>query len=274
MSAAVEESTFTKSHPIEAFILLAKNARGAAASQLVSQATEAPGMYVFGELAEVPGIKQLEQDSPKDWNLLQLFSFGTFQDYISNKSELPELNEKQILKLRHLTMASLASETKHVKYTTLQEQLQIENLRELEDLIIEAIYSGIIKAKLDQIENQLEIEYVMGRDIKAGALDSMIDILTDWCSNCEDALSSLETQIIRSNDCKELKTNLKKQTELEIESVKKAIKAQSQEMIQDDIEAATSSSSPALLTGSGKTPLKIKGFKGSLKASASTSRTR
>jgi len=274
MSAAVEESTFTKSHPIEAFILLAKNARGAAASQLVSQATEAPGMYVFGELAEVPGIKQLEQDSPKDWNLLQLFSFGTFQDYISNKGELPELNEKQILKLRHLTMASLASETKHVKYTTLQEQLQIENLRELEDLIIEAIYSGIIKAKLDQIENQLEIEYVMGRDIKAGALDSMIDILTDWCSNCEDALSSLETQIIRSNDCKELKTNLKKQTELEIESVKKAIKAQSQEMIQDDIEAATSSSSPALLTGSGKTPLKIKGFKGSLKASASTSRTR
>ena len=32
----------------------------------------------------------------------------------------------------------------------LQQELDIKDLRELEDLIIEAIYAGIIQAKLDQ----------------------------------------------------------------------------------------------------------------------------
>ena len=37
-----------------------------------------------------------------------------------------------------------------IPYSTLQQELDIIDLRELEDLIIEAIYAGIIQAKLDQ----------------------------------------------------------------------------------------------------------------------------
>ena len=37
-----------------------------------------------------------------------------------------------------------------IPYSTLQQELDIMDLRELEDLIIEAIYAGIIQAKLDQ----------------------------------------------------------------------------------------------------------------------------
>ena len=46
-----------------------------------------------------------------------------------------------------------------IPYSTLQEELEIRDLRELEDLIIEAIYAGIIQAKLDQ-KNAKVSEYV------------------------------------------------------------------------------------------------------------------
>jgi len=58
--------------------------------------------------------------------------------------------------------------------------LDIPNVRELEDLIIEAIYQDVIKGKLDQKRKQLEIEYTMGRDLRPGQIDQMLEVLSAW----------------------------------------------------------------------------------------------
>ena len=44
---------------LEQFLILAKTAHGAATSQLIKQATEYPGVFVFGELLECPGIREV-----------------------------------------------------------------------------------------------------------------------------------------------------------------------------------------------------------------------
>lgn len=49
-------------NPLEQFLLLAKNAKGIAAAHLIRQVTEAPGVYVFGELMEVPSILEVLTD--------------------------------------------------------------------------------------------------------------------------------------------------------------------------------------------------------------------
>lgn len=54
-------------------------------------------------------------------------------------------------------------------------------VRELEDLIIDAIYLDILRGKLDQKEAQLEVEYTMGRDLEPGRLESVLAALKDWC---------------------------------------------------------------------------------------------
>ena len=46
-------------NPLEQFLLLAKNAKGAAAGHLIRQVTEAPGVYVFGELMKLPQIAEV-----------------------------------------------------------------------------------------------------------------------------------------------------------------------------------------------------------------------
>ena len=49
----------TGSNPLEQFVLLAKGAKGAAAAELIKQALDAPGVYVFGELLDTSNIKEV-----------------------------------------------------------------------------------------------------------------------------------------------------------------------------------------------------------------------
>ena len=135
---------------------------------------------------------------------------------------LPQLTPLQLKKLKHLTIVSLAAKNRvssylqlwrlllnsililhamqSIPYSTLQEELEIRDLRELEDLIIEAIYAGIIQAKLDQknakvstvplhflqhmalhlLGLQLEVECFIGRDIKMESIPDMVKKLENW----------------------------------------------------------------------------------------------
>lgn len=79
------------------------------------------------------------------WDLLNIFAYGTFKDYVNEKvtKNLPELSATQAKKLKYLTIVTLSEKDKCIPYKVLQEELSIEDIRELEDLIIEAIYAGI-----------------------------------------------------------------------------------------------------------------------------------
>ena len=54
----VEKNTFA-GNPLEQFVLLAKTTKGAACSELIKQVLEAPGVYVFGELLDMPNIQEV-----------------------------------------------------------------------------------------------------------------------------------------------------------------------------------------------------------------------
>ena len=113
-----------------------------------------------------PRLPCLKLKGSEDHALLALFAYGTYPEYKgtqacrgherlvrcahavctflphpASKASLPELSPKQLKKLKQLTIVSLAQKQKVVPYTTLQESLDITNLRELEDLVIESIYA-------------------------------------------------------------------------------------------------------------------------------------
>lgn len=74
---------------------------------------------------------------------LNLFAYGTYKDYLRDKTQFLELNPTQCKKLQHLTIVTLATREKCIPYSSLLEELSIKNVRDLEDLIIEAIYAGM-----------------------------------------------------------------------------------------------------------------------------------
>ncbi|KAH0838702.1 hypothetical protein J3R83DRAFT_7030 [Lanmaoa asiatica] len=187
---------------LEPFLLISKSAKGAAAAKLIQDATAAPGVFVFAELLELPNIQEarLVVASP---------FFG------KHKDSLPPLSPAQITKLKYLTIVTLATE-RHVgpspryafvfaktalqilPYSLLLQELQVASIRELEDLIIDAIYLDILRGKLDQKEQQLEIEYTMGRDIEPGKLEGLLEALQNWATTTAIVLSELDQKLMEA----------------------------------------------------------------------------
>lgn len=233
----VSEKTSTNS-PLEQFVLLAKGAKGAAAVELIKQTLEAPGVYVFGELLDMPNIKELEGSKFHNYyELLQVFAHGTYKTYMQNAAKLPQLTDLQKKKLQHLTIVSLATKMNCIPYSLLLKEIEIKNVRDLEDLIIDAIYADIIRGKLDQKNSYLEVDFAIGRDFKEEDLNTMIATLKEWCDSCESVLAEVDAQIVRANSEKSKYIKHRLAIENEVTELKKNFKSQTddvEEMMQTD----------------------------------------
>lgn len=250
-------------NPLEQYVLLAKSAKGAAAAELTKQVLEAPGVYVFGELLDMANIKELASGPHEQlFNLLNLFAYGTYSDYKGSQETLPDLSAAQVRKLRHLTIVSLATKNKCLSYALLLKELDIKNVRELEDLIIEVIYADIVRGKLDQKNQQLEVDYAIGRDIRPESISEVISVLQEWCSGCETVLQGIETQVLKANQNKETQNRIKLQTEQDVANIKKTLKSSQQtdieeQMVTDSRELPSQTDKPSKKTS------KTKGLRGS-----------
>lgn len=87
-------------------------------------------------------LKLKAGDYEKFYNTLNLFAFGTYRQYLENKGKIIDLSPIMDKKLKHLTILTLATQRKTLPYDDLMTELDIKNVRHLEDLIIEAIYAG------------------------------------------------------------------------------------------------------------------------------------
>jgi COP9 signalosome complex subunit 7 len=69
---------------------------------------------------------------------------------------------------------------KILPYSDLLKALDMPSIRELEDLIIDAIYLDVLRGKLDQSKELFEVEYTMGRDLEPGGLENILVALQNW----------------------------------------------------------------------------------------------
>ncbi|KAG6087906.1 hypothetical protein E4U30_008188 [Claviceps sp. LM220 group G6] len=186
---------------LEPILALSKSAvHPRAAADLITQATSAPNTYVFAELLEQPNIQALvtSEEFASHLNLLRIFSYGTYSSYQGVAANLPSLNESQILKLRQLSILSLARDRRNLHYDVLQQELGLSSAREVEELVITAIYAGLVKATLDPDRKTVQVTSLAPlRDLEPGCIPSMIFALENWSEKCTSTLGDLEVQIQR-----------------------------------------------------------------------------
>ncbi|XP_037065941.1 COP9 signalosome complex subunit 7b isoform X2 [Peromyscus leucopus] len=204
------------SNLLEQFILLAKGTSGSALTTLISQVLEAPGVYVFGELLELANVQELAEGASAAYlRLLNLFAYGTYPDYI----DIDDYHWPALPKHRETAIAYC------IPYSVLLKDLEMRNLRELEDLIIEAVYTDIIQGKLDQRNQLLEVDFCIGRDIRKKDISDIVKTLHEWCDGCEAVLLGIEQQVLRANQYKENHHRTQQQVEAEVSNIKKTLKA-------------------------------------------------
>ncbi|DBA97441.1 hypothetical protein WJX77_005637 [Trebouxia sp. C0004] len=200
---------------LEEYCLLAKGSKGRTLADVVQRATSDPVIFAFGELLAVPSVQQLlEADQAATYRTLQLFAHGTWGNYQEAQDQYLSLSPVQQLKLRQLTLVSMAASSKALTYSELTAQLGISSVRELEDLIItECFYKGIITGKLDQQRRCLQVSEALGRDVKKEQLPEILQGLQQWLQSCQQVQYDIDKKIKWALDATE--TQQKAQTDLE-----------------------------------------------------------
>eukprot|EP01065_Artemidia_motanka_P009496 TRINITY_DN14863_c0_g1_i1.p1 TRINITY_DN14863_c0_g1~~TRINITY_DN14863_c0_g1_i1.p1 ORF type:complete len:264 (+),score=81.59 TRINITY_DN14863_c0_g1_i1:62-853(+) len=176
------------------YCALARGQRGRAVRAIVSEALTDPRVFVFGELLDVPSVADLAccAEGAQTLELLRVFAYGSLADYQAAQSQLPELNPLQLHKLKQLTLVALAAESRVLGYDDLLAALSIADVRELEDVVIDAITNDLLNAKLDQGKRQVEVLDVIGRDVRREDIGKMVEKLSLWYDDSVGVMKQLE----------------------------------------------------------------------------------
>ena len=98
-------------------------------------------------------------------------------------------------------------------------------MRDLEDLIIDCMYAGIIKGKLDQHEQRFQVDWAMGRDIRPGQVAEMAKVLAAWCERSEILMKAIQEKVQLANILHEQHAKETKEFESRVEEIKSDLKA-------------------------------------------------
>ncbi|KAL5795037.1 hypothetical protein ACOSP7_003631 [Xanthoceras sorbifolium] len=210
---------------IDHFVNQASALKGSALASVIVEATSHPSLFAFSEILAAPSVAELEGTENSTYlDMLRLFAHGTWSDYKSNAGHLPQLVSDQVLKLKQLTVLTLAETNKVLPYDQLMQELDVINVRELEDFLInECMYAGIVRGKLDQLRRCFEVQFAAGRDLRPGQLGSMIQTLSNWLGTSDNLLLSIQEKIKWADTMNELDKKHQKDVEDKVEEVKKSL---------------------------------------------------
>lgn len=171
---------------------------------------------MFAELLQTPQIQALSQSpeySPY-LRLLEIFSYGTFAEYLAasptssssspsspSPQQLPRLNDAQALKLRQLSLLTLARDPRSLTYASLQRDLGLADARAVEDLVVGAVYADLLSARLDPRRAAVHVSGVSPlRDLAPDSGPAVLGALRAWSGRCAGTLAGLEAQVAAIRD--------------------------------------------------------------------------
>ena len=105
--------------------------------------------------------------------------------------------------------------------------MDIPNVRTLEDLIIDGFYNGILVGKLDQKQQQLQVEYTMGRDVKPEQLEETMLSLKSWSENTKTVLEAIDNRISAAHEMNSTNQIERDEYNKQIEIVRRKIRSKS-----------------------------------------------
>lgn len=134
------------------------------------------------------------------------------------------MNDTQTLKLRQLSLLSLASDRSSLSYDALQKALGLSSPREVEDLVITAIYAGLLHATLDPARQAVSVTSVAPlRDLAPGTIPDMISALQGWAGRCQSTLGDLEEQIKSIRDAATVREREKRASDKKLQTLVESV---------------------------------------------------
>jgi len=76
----------------------------------------------------------------------------------------------------------------------------MSTVRDLEDLIIESVYLGLVSGKLNQAKKVFEVAEVSGRDVRMTDIQHMLNTLVSWQGTSANVMENIHERIVSAND--------------------------------------------------------------------------
>ena len=132
------------------------------------------------------------------YSLLQIFQEGKLEDFQAflskNESTLSECSldkEECIRHMRLLSLCSLATEHEEIPYGAIATTLQVQP-SEVESWVISAVSSGLLSAKMDQLQQVVMVERCVVRRFGMEQWRMLQTRLNTWKSNVSAVLEGLK----------------------------------------------------------------------------------
>lgn len=174
---------------------------------LIKRSISQNGLFAFSEFKSlltdrISSRPELATPLVQKWmQVLDIFSFSTWNDYLEFNRKTAEdsevdLDEAQSKKLKMMTLATLGAHDSILKYKQIESQLSI-GIDEVEAIVVDAVYEGLLTGKLDSKRQLIEVDAVYGRDVSFERLDEIGNLLEQWVHRTERVLAESEDGIQR-----------------------------------------------------------------------------
>lgn len=140
----------------------------------------------------LPAIQALEKQSPSLFALLKVFQEGKLEDYFSfiqangGEGVLQQWEgvsaDNCVRYMRILSLCSLAAEHEEIPYEVVASTLQTSS-EDVEKWVIAAVSSGLLSAKMDQLENKVVVERCVVRKFDIDQWKAVQSRLHVWKQN-------------------------------------------------------------------------------------------
>ncbi|TIA88841.1 hypothetical protein E3P99_02372 [Wallemia hederae] len=124
-------------------------------------------------------------------NTLKLFAVGVYSDYATeNRGNYIELDDKQLYKLRQLSLTAYAPD-RIVSYDKVKAELDLPTDEAVEELFIAALNNNLISGKINQLKKTLTVHSNITRDVQSIDVHSLRDFLEQYSANVKQLLGNL-----------------------------------------------------------------------------------
>ncbi|VDO81508.1 unnamed protein product [Haemonchus placei] len=127
---------------------------------------------------------KLEDDKPYEDPYLPRHPGGV--NPITGEVNLPPAALSKLRQLSLISLAANSTSNRQIPYAEAMQYLRLNSVRELEDVVIDAIYNKFIKARLDSKGQFIEIDDWASRDTPINTIPTIIATLSDFARRVED----------------------------------------------------------------------------------------
>ena len=162
-----------------------------------------PDLFRCDELSQLAVVQQLSSDAKLAplHELLGTMARGTYAEYLAFSKGAPAqalLKEHALpvdalaTKMRLLTLVSLGHASKELSYKAIAEALQVQ-VSDVEAWVLQAIASGLMTAKMDQVRETVAISMCAERDFGKQQWERLHGSLVDWRDSIRSLLEVMKS---------------------------------------------------------------------------------